>query len=86
MPTQLNLSSIARDSGLTPQALINIVNGHRRPSWPVSKRLEKTTGISAVKWIDGKVDRKYLTRTITNARYYSFSKRKSCQVKKQHIE
>lgn len=75
MSIQLNLSSIARDAELSPQAFINIVNGQRRPSWQASKRLEKVTGISAVDWIEGKVDREYLSRTIKNVHHYSFSKK-----------
>ena len=59
---RLSLSQIAKEAKVSPQGLTNIVNGRRRPSWPMSKRLEKVTGISAVDWIDGRVDRDYLEK------------------------
>jgi transcriptional regulator with XRE-family HTH domain len=51
---------IAHKAKITPSMMSQILAGKRRPSWPLSERLEKATGISAVDWIDGRVDRKYL--------------------------
>lgn len=51
---------IAHKAKITSSMMSQILTGKRRPSWPLSERLEKATGISAVDWIDGRVDREYL--------------------------
>jgi len=76
---RLTLSQIAKEAKVSPQGLTNIVNGHRRPSWPMSQRLEKATGISAVDWIDGRVDRDYLEKNYSpdNSNYRRHEHRNS---------
>jgi transcriptional regulator with XRE-family HTH domain len=54
------ITQIAKKGRLSLSGLSNILTGNRRPSWPTAKRLEAATGISAVDWIDGRVDREYL--------------------------
>jgi len=54
------VTHIAKSASISQSHLSLILSGNRRPSWPVSQRLEKATGISAVDWIDGRVDREYL--------------------------
>lgn len=61
---KITISKIAHASGASPQTLSNILNGRRRPSWALSQRLEVSTGISAVKWISGKVTKAYLNKKI----------------------
>lgn len=56
----IKLTDIAAKAGISQSYISLILSGDRRPSWPVSQLLEKTTGISAVAWIDGKVNRKFL--------------------------
>ena len=44
---------IAGKVGITPGAVTNIINGRRRPSWRVAKRLAEITGTSPVLWMEG---------------------------------
>ena len=55
-------TKIASEVKISDAFLSLILSGQKRPSWRVSKRLEKVTGISAVDWIDGRVDRDYLEK------------------------
>ena len=56
------ITQIANNALISQGYLSLILSGERRPSWPVSQRLEKATGISAVDWIDGRVDRDFLLK------------------------
>jgi transcriptional regulator with XRE-family HTH domain len=51
---------LAHKAQITASMVSQILNGKRRPSWSIAQRLELATGISAVLWIDGQVDREYL--------------------------
>jgi transcriptional regulator with XRE-family HTH domain len=53
-------TKIAKAATVSVSFVNLILSGKKRPSWDVAKRLEAATGISAVLWIDGKVDREYL--------------------------
>ncbi|MBA2882972.1 transcriptional regulator with XRE-family HTH domain [Desulfosalsimonas propionicica] len=53
---------IAKRAKISLPFLSLILSGQKRPSWRVSKRLEKVTGISAVDWIDARVNRDYLEK------------------------
>lgn len=68
---KVKFAQIARDAQISPQSLTNIIKGRRGASWPACKRLEKATGISAVAWIEGRVDRNYL-----NENYDPFKSRR----------
>lgn len=57
---KITLTKIARDAGISPQSLTNIIKKRRGPSWETSKRLARATGISVVAWMEGLVDREYL--------------------------
>ena len=59
---KINQTSIAKDTGISLPFLSMVLSGKKRPSWPVSQRLESATGIPAVLWIDGQVDREYLRK------------------------
>jgi|APMed6443717190_1056831.scaffolds.fasta_scaffold656071_2 transcriptional regulator with XRE-family HTH domain len=48
-----NYSKIAETIGISKQALSNIVNGRRRPSWGTAKRIAFATGTDPVLWMDG---------------------------------
>jgi transcriptional regulator with XRE-family HTH domain len=50
---RMNYSKIAETIGISKQALSNIVNGHRRPSWGTAKRIAVVTGTDPVLLMDG---------------------------------
>jgi transcriptional regulator with XRE-family HTH domain len=57
---------ISQKAKLSEPCLSNILAGRRRPSWSTAKKLETATGIPAVEWIEGRVDREYLIRHLEN--------------------
>lgn len=50
-------TEIANRAGVTPQFIHLILKGVRRPSWSVAKKLAEVTGIDAVHWMEGDIER-----------------------------
>jgi len=50
---KINYSKIAEIAGVSKQALSNILNGRRRPSWGADKRLAFATKTYPVLWLEG---------------------------------
>lgn len=55
-------TKIAKDADISVSLINQILSGQKRPSWDTAKRLEKASGLSAVDWIEGKVDRECLSK------------------------
>jgi len=47
---------IGRQVGIAQSTLSNILNGRRRPSWNVAKKLANVTGSSPVDWMEANPD------------------------------
>lgn len=55
----MKIINLAKQIGASPQAISNIVNGRRRASWDMGKRLAAATGTDIALWIEGdKQDRR----------------------------
>ncbi len=50
---KINYTKIAETAGVSKQALSNILNGRRRPSWGTAKRLAFVTKTNPVLWLEG---------------------------------
>ena len=50
---KINYTKIAETAGVSKQALSNILNGRRRPSWGTAKRLAFVTNTDPVLWLEG---------------------------------
>ena len=50
---KINYSNIAEMADVSKQALSNILNGRRRPSWGTAKRLAFATKTNPVLWLEG---------------------------------
>lgn len=53
MKTQSQIAELAK---VSPGAISNILNGRRRPSWTMAKRLAGATGTTPELWLDGSPD------------------------------
>ena len=50
---KINYTNIAEMADVSKQALSNILNGRRRPSWGAAKRLAFATKTNPVLWLEG---------------------------------
>jgi transcriptional regulator with XRE-family HTH domain len=50
---KINYTNIAEMADVSKQALSNILNGRRRPSWGTAKRLAFVTKTNPVLWLEG---------------------------------
>lgn len=47
---------IVKEAGIAQSTLSNILNGRRRPSWGIAKRLASVTGSTPDIWMEGQTD------------------------------
>ena len=50
------ITEIAKKAGISQPMLSMILNGYRRPSWTVAKRLATVTGIVPELWMEADAD------------------------------